>query len=68
MQIKNRYTGHVIFESKYNTMKEAIREALNSDADLRGAYLRDAYLRDAYLSGAQIVTGKLFLICMVSLR
>ena len=66
LQIKNRWTGSLIFEyeKEDNTIKDTVLEAIKSganlsganlsDADLRGAYLRDADLRGAYLSGADL--------------
>ena len=61
IQIKNRYTGDVIFEceapegleSGLHT-RHALGKAAASGAYLRGANLRDAYLRDAYLRGANL--------------
>jgi len=59
MKIYNRYTNNVIFESKKETIKETIIEAIKKganlgDANLRGANLRDADLRDAYLGCADL--------------
>ena len=66
-QIKNRFTDEVIAEG--DTVREALKKAIESDAnlrganlsdadlsgaDLRGANLRDADLRDAYLRGAYL--------------
>ena len=65
IQIKNRWTGSVLFEyeKENNTIKYTLTEAVKSGADLGGAYLRDAdlrgadlrgaYLGDAYLGGAE---------------
>ena len=64
LQIKNRWTGSILFEyeKENNTMKDTVSEAMKAKADLHGAYLRDAnlhgadlhgaYLRDAYLRDA----------------
>jgi len=51
LQIKNRWTGSLIFEydKEDNTIKDTLLEAIKS-----GAYLRDADLRDAYLGGANL--------------
>ena len=56
IQIKNRWTGSILFEyeKEDNTIKDTLIEALKNDADLRGAYLRGAYLRDAYLIYADL--------------
>ena len=56
LQIKNRWTGSLIFEyeKEDNTIKDTLLEAMKSGADLRDAYLRGANLSDAYLSGADL--------------
>jgi uncharacterized protein YjbI with pentapeptide repeats len=61
LQIKNRWTGNLIFEyeKEDNTIRDTVLEALRVGANLRDAYLRgadlsDAYLRDAYLRGAYL--------------
>ena len=61
LQIKNRWTGSLIFEyeKEDNTIKDTLLEAIKSgadlsDADLRGADLSGADLRGAYLSGADL--------------
>ena len=61
IQIKNRWTGSILFEyeKEDNTIKDTLIEALKndaylSDADLRGAYLSGAYLRGADLSYADL--------------
>ena len=55
LQIKDRWTGSVLFEyeKEDNTIKATLLEALKQKADLNGADLRDAYLSDANLSGAK---------------
>ncbi len=63
-EIKNRWTGEVIYTSQKETLREAVIEAVESganlsgaylsDADLSGADLRGAYLSDADLSGANL--------------
>ena len=59
IQIKNRWTGNIIFESEKETYKEAVIEANLRGADLReadlsGANLSGANLREADLSGANL--------------
>jgi len=51
IQIKNRFSGRVIFEHdcEDNTIKLTLKLAFESRADLCGANLRDADLRDADL-------------------
>ena len=47
IQINNRWTGSVIFETDAANLGQAILIALKSRADLRGADLCDADLRGA---------------------
>ena len=56
IQIKNRWTGDILFEyeKEDNTIRVSLMEAKKGGADLGGAYLRDAYLRDADLRGAYL--------------
>ena len=56
IQIKNRWTGSILFEyeKEDNTIKDTLIEALKNDADLSDAYLSDAYLRGADLRGAYL--------------
>ena len=56
LQIKNRWTGAVLFEYEKddNTIKDTVTQAVESGAYLRGAYLRDADLRGANLGGADL--------------
>jgi len=56
IEIKNRWTGSVLFEyeKENNTIKETLEKAVEERADLRGAYLRGADLSGAYLSGAYL--------------
>ena len=51
IEIKNRWTGNVLFEysSDDNTIAETVRKAVESDADLSGADLYGANLRGANL-------------------
>ena len=52
--IKNRFTGDIIFQSTKTTYKEAVEEAIKSQADLCGAYLSNANLSQADLCGADL--------------
>ena len=61
IQIKNRWTGSVLFEyeKEDNTVMDTLIEAVKNRADLRGADLGGANLRgadlgDAYLRGANL--------------
>ena len=56
IQIKNRWTGSVLFEyeKENNTLKDTVVEAVKRGADLRGAYLRGADLIGADLIGAYL--------------
>ena len=47
--IKHRFTGSVIWEGKYESVKAAVIDAVAKIADLRGADLTDADLTDADL-------------------
>ena len=46
--------GEICFSSTKTTIKEAVIEAIESDANLSGANLSDANLSDANLSGANL--------------
>ena len=59
IQIKNRFTGNIIFESGKETIKEAVIEAKNSEVDLSGANLRGANLYEVDLSGADLYEADL---------
>ena len=56
IQIKNRWTGSVLFEyeKENNTLKDTVIEAVKRGADLRGAYLIGADLGGADLGGADL--------------
>jgi hypothetical protein len=59
IEIKNRFTGAVIFAGEYRSLKLAVIAAVEKktylrDADLRGADLRGADLSGADLSGADL--------------
>ncbi len=73
--IKKRWTGDVIFQSTKNTMKEAVKEALDnnidlsnsnlsgsylSNSDLRNSNLRGSNLRGSNLSGAEMQNAKFY--------
>ena len=55
LQIKNRWTGSILFEYKKenNTIKDTVIEAVRSNA-----YLSNAYLREACLSFADLRSAK----------
>jgi len=61
IEIKNRFTGSVIFEytKENNTIKETLLEALKQDANLEGANLIDANLRNANLEDANLRNANL---------
>jgi len=61
LQIKNRFTGSLIFEyeSENNTIKETLLEAVKAKANLRGADLRGANLHGANLYGADLYGANL---------
>ena len=55
IEIKNRFTDAVICRSETaETIRQAVEEAVNAKANLRGADLRGADLSDADLSGADL--------------
>jgi len=54
MKIRNRFTDKVIFEDDAETTRETVVNAVESEANLSGAYLRRANLRRANLSGANL--------------
>ena len=56
IEIKNRWTGSVLFEyeKENNTVKDTMEEAIKGGADLRGADLEGADLEGAYLKGADL--------------
>ena len=67
IEIRNRWTGNVLFEysSDGNTIAETLRKAVDSDANLRYANLRGANLRGANLYGADLCGADL---CGADLR
>ena len=56
IEIKNRWTGNVLFEYEKdnNTIKETIEKAVEEGANLRGANLEGANLEGANLRGAYL--------------
>jgi len=54
IEIKNRFTGNILFSVKTKNIKLAVEAAIKQDADLHGADLQGAYLQDAYLRGANL--------------
>ena len=54
IQIKNRWTGDIIFESEKTTYKEAVEEAVESGTNLSKADLSEADLYKANLSKADL--------------
>ena len=64
IEIKNRFTGSIVFSSTKTTFKEAVEEAKNSganlcNADLSDANLSGADLRNANLCGADLCNAEL---------
>ena len=57
--IKNRWTGNIIFQSTKTTYKEAVEEAIESNANLSWANLSEANLSLANLSGANLSNANL---------
>ena len=60
IEIKNRLTGSILFQSDRETIKEAIVEAVENNANLSDANLRDANLRGADLCGADLMNCKFY--------
>jgi len=58
-QIKNRFSGAVIFSLETKNLKFCLEAAVESGADLGGADLRGADLRGAYLGGADLGGAKI---------
>ena len=54
IEIKNRFTGSIIFQSTKTVFKEAVEEAVNSGVDLRESDLRGVDLCGADLNGADL--------------
>ena len=64
-EIKNRFTGSVIFSLETESLRLCVEAAYKSGVDLRGANLRDADLRDADLRDADLCGADL---CGADLR
>ena len=60
LEIKNRWTGDIIFTSTKTTWKEAVEEANLCEADLCGADLRGANLCEANLCEAELNRAKFY--------
>ena len=54
IEIKNRWTGAVLYSGEHADVKEAVEAAVKAGANLRGADLRGASLSGAYLAGASL--------------
>jgi hypothetical protein len=54
IEIKDRYSGRVLFETEAETLKGALEEAVISGVNLSCADLRNADLGGAYLANAQL--------------
>ena len=52
IEIKNRWTGAVLYSGEHVDVKEAVEAAVKAGANLGGAYLRGAYL-----DGAKVGVG-----------
>ena len=59
MQIRNRWTGAVIFEDASPTMREAVLNAISKAANLTRANLTDADLTAANLTAANLTRANL---------
>ena len=60
IQIKNRWTGDIIFESEKTTYKEAVEEAVESGTNLSKADLSEADLSGTNLSKADLYKANLY--------
>jgi len=60
IQIKNRWTGDIIFESEKTTYKEAVEEAVESGTNLSKADLSEADLYKANLYKANLSKSDLY--------
>ena len=59
IQIKNRFSGAVLFETEAETLGEAVKKALSARANLADANLAGADLADANLAGANLAGANL---------
>ena len=57
-EIKNRWTGKVLFSSSRTTYREAILEAISTRANLTRANLTGADLTGANLTGADLTDAR----------
>jgi len=64
MDIKNRYTNEVIYHSDHETMKETVKVAVKSEANLSRANLWGANLLEANLSEANLREANLSWTCL----
>ena len=58
IEIKNRWTGAVLYSGEHADVKGAIEAAVKADANMARAYLADADLSGANLSGANLSGAK----------
>ena len=58
-EIKNRFSGEIIFSIETDSWRLAVEAAVKSNTDLSDANLSDANLSDAYLSGANLFGANL---------
>ena len=59
IEIKNIFSGSIIFSSTKTTFRESVEEAIGSGANLCNADLRDADLSGANLSNANLCNADL---------
>ena len=59
IEIKNRFTGIVIFEGEFKSLKECVTAAVKARAYLAGAYLAGADLAGVNLAGADLTGANL---------
>ena len=62
IEIKNRWTGSVLFEyeKENNTIKDTVEKAVRDGANLAGAYLAEVDLEEANLKGAYLEGAYLY--------
>ena len=53
-EIKSRWSGSILFEGEFGSMKLCLKAAVQKGAYLKGAYLEGADLKGAYLEGAYL--------------
>jgi len=78
IEIKDRHSGRVLFETEAETLKDALEEAVMSgmnlscadlrNADLGGAYLANANLSNADFSGANLFKATLWRSSLIAAR